>query len=357
VRPRTVAPVESVGVLVVLFAVGAGYGGGNLGPAAGALSREFGASLSAVGLAMTLYFAAITAVTFASARIVRGLGMRRAVVLSCLMTAGGNVACAVSPWFAGMLVGRSVTGLGAGLAFVAGPVVARSYGGARLVGGFGAAVTIGVAVALVTGSALADAGVSWRIGFVVSAVVGLAALASLPRHLKGTPHGPRPAGFIRGALRAPAMWRLIVLFVAGNGIALVISTWLIPYLVVHGGSPEWIARTLPSVGWVVLMGVGFALPYALVIEGAQRLFPQTPAAAVALVQIGPNAMPMVVVPIIGSALAAGNGSEALLVLAAFAAFAAAVNAGPPSRLKASGTLARAGEPRRARRDREQVIGR
>jgi predicted MFS family arabinose efflux permease len=348
--------------LVVLFAVGAGYGGGNLGPAAGALSREFGASLSAVGLTMTLYFAAITAVTFASARIVRGLGVRRAVLLSCLMTAAGNVACAGSPWFAGILVGRSVTGLGAGLAFVAGPVVARSYGGARLVGAFGAAVTIGVAVALVTGSALADAGVSWRIGFVVSAVVGLAALASLPRHLKGTPHGPRPAGFIRGALRAPAMWRLIVLFVAGNGIALVISTWLIPYLVVHGGSPEWIAgvlglvlfavtagmreasgwfaqagpawrrvaavspllsavglvgialdaRTLPSVGWVVLMGVGFALPYALVIEGVQRLFPQTPAAAVALVQIGPNAMPMVVVPIIGSALAAGNGSEALL---------------------------------------------
>jgi hypothetical protein len=47
------------------------------------------------------------------------------------------VICAVSPWFAGVLVGRAVVGFGAGLVFVIVPVVARATGGARLVGLFG----------------------------------------------------------------------------------------------------------------------------------------------------------------------------------------------------------------------------
>ena len=33
----------------------------------------------------------------------------------------------------------------------------------------------------------------------------------------------------------PAVWRLVILFIGTNGIGLVISTWLIQYLVGHGG--------------------------------------------------------------------------------------------------------------------------
>ena len=364
---------------VVLLGAGAGYGGGNIGPVTGAIASQFGVSLSAVGLTMTVFFATITAVTIGSAQILRRLGPRAAIVTCCLLAALGNVVCAVTPSFAGLLVGRGVVGLGAGLAFVIGPVVARAHGGARTVGAFGAAVTLGVAVALAVGSALAATGVSWRIAFAVSALVGAAALAPLPRRLPGATGGqPRRSGFIRAALGMPAMWRLIALFIAANGITIVVSSWLIQYLVNHG-QHRWVAGALgfvlfavtavvrefsgqfavgsadaqrlaaagplltaaglaglavetgvlPALVWVILMGTGFALPYALVIERAQRLFPDARAEVIAVLQTGPNVVPMVVIPAVGAALDSGHGTVAWLVLAAFLVAAAVLNLRAP----------------------------
>jgi hypothetical protein len=109
---------------------------------------------------------------------------------------------------------------------------------------------------------------------------------------------------------------LVLLFIAANGITIVVSTWLIEYLVAHGDNHTWYAGALgfvlfavtaavrelsgrfaaagpgrqrlaalsplltavglvglaldasavPALLWVILMGTGFALPYALVIE-------------------------------------------------------------------------------------------
>jgi len=364
--------------MVVLVAAGAGYGGGNIGPATAAISREFGISLSTVGLTMTVFFAAITVVTLGAAPIAHRLGPKLSIILCCVLAAVGNLICTVSPWFAGVLAGRAVVGLGAGLVFVIVPVVARASGGARLVGLFGAAVTIGVAVALAIGSVLADAGVSWRVGLAISALVGASALVTLPREVTATAQpARRTSGFIGRALREPAVWQLVILFIGTNGIGLVISTWLIQYLTGHGGDPLWLAGVLgfvlfaetallrrvsgrlaeagptqrrlaavsplvsalglaglaldadalPALLWVLLMGVGFALPYAVVIERAQRLFPESAAEVMAVIQTGPNVVPMVVIPLVGSALDAGHGPAAMAALAAFMAFAALLNAG------------------------------
>lgn len=286
----------------------------------------------------------------------------------------------MSPSFTGVLAGRVLAGLGAGLAFVVGPVVARAEGGAGLVGAFGASVTLGIAVALAVGSVLADLGASWRLGFAISALVGLSALAVLPRNLAGVvARGPQAPGFLAAAVRRSAVWRLMLLFIHSNGISVVVGTWLIAYLVADGGSRPWLAGALgfvlfaitalvrrfsgrltvsrPEVQrvaaaspllaaaglaglaldadalaaalWVVLLGAGFALPYALMIERAQRLFPDSPAAGIALLQTGPNVVPMVVVPLVGAALDSGHGSAAFLALAVFVALVALVNAGRP----------------------------
>jgi hypothetical protein len=63
--------------------------------------------------------------------------------------------------------------------------------------------------------------------------------------------------------------------------------------------------TLSSLA-VVLMGAGFALPYAVMIDAAERLFSGQAAATLALLQTGPNVVPMVVIPLVGSALGNGN---------------------------------------------------
>jgi predicted MFS family arabinose efflux permease len=358
---------------------GAGYGGGNVGPATDAIGHAFGISLSTVGLTMTVFFGAIAIVTVASAVVLRRLGPRSVIVLCCLLAGAGNLLCVLSPWFIGVLAGRALAGLGAGLAFVIGPVVARAHGGAKLVGAFGASVTLGIAVALALGSVLADAGVNWRVGFGISAVVGLSALAVLPRRVSaGPPRGSRSSGFLRVALRKPALWRLMLMFIHANGITIVVSTWLIEYLVSHGGNRAWLAGVLgfvlfavtavmrrvsgrfaeasprgqrlaaaspvltavglaglalsagagASLLWVVLMGAGFALPYALMIERAQALFPQSPAEVIALLQTGPNVVPMAVVPLVGAALDAGHGPAAFVALAGFTVVVAVANAGP-----------------------------
>jgi cyanate permease len=56
-------PPERVTVGTVLFAAGAGWTGGNVGPAVTQISRAFDVSLSTVGLLMTVFFAAVAVVT------------------------------------------------------------------------------------------------------------------------------------------------------------------------------------------------------------------------------------------------------------------------------------------------------
>ena len=48
------------------------------------------------------------------------------MMLAALLCAIGNVVFAVTPAFAGLVVGRAITGFGLGMAIVAGPVFARA---------------------------------------------------------------------------------------------------------------------------------------------------------------------------------------------------------------------------------------
>jgi hypothetical protein len=81
---------------------------------------------------------------------------------------------------------------------------------------------------------------------------------------------------------------------------------------------------------VVLMGVGFALPYAVMVDAAQRLFPGRATSTLAVVQTGPNVVPMIVIPIVGSALDHGHAPLAFILLAAFVAVVAVLNLTAPS---------------------------
>ena len=258
--------------------------------------------------------------------------------------------------------------------------MARELGGVRLLGLFGGSISLGIAAALGLGSVLEDVGADWRIGFVSSAAVCVAPLLVLPGRVRAAPAARPDRAFVLAALRASAMWRLLALFVAANGVPLIVSAWLVAYLTqragVHtavagalaflvfglttlvrplgarlarGGRPFGLlagggtlvatggllvlaASTSLAIGLiaVVLMGVGFALPYAVMVDAAQRLFPDHATATLALVQTGPNVVPMVVIPLVGSALDHGHAPLALILTAAFVALAAVLNLTPPS---------------------------
>jgi len=369
-------PVRDRGLCGILLGLGVGWGAGNVGPVATSLAHSFGVSLAAVGLLSgTAYFAA-TAVT---TPLVVPLGSRIGVVRTAAIAAGtmaaGQLLFALSPAFGGLVAARVLVGAGAGLALVAGPVMARELGGVRLLGMFGGAITLGIAFALGLGSGLAETGASWRAGFVFSAAICALPLLVLPASVTMRPV-PRPdRAFVTMALRAGHLWRLAALFVAANGVPLIVSAWLVAFLTQHADVRSAVAGSLAFVLFgltpvvrplrprivrgrqafvvlvggglliaagglvalavsrsvpvasvsVLLMGAGFALPYAVMIDAAERVFPGKAAATLAIAQTGPNVIPIVVIPLVGSALSSGHGTWAFLILAAFVAAVAMTN--------------------------------
>lgn len=364
----------------ILLGIGVGWGAGNVGAVVASLSRTFHVSLAGVGLLSgTVYFAAVMIATPFIVPLAARIGVVRASALGAAAMAFGHALFAASPVFAGLLLARVVVGIGCAAALIAGPVMARALGGMRLLGLFGGAITLGIAASLGLGSVLEDAAVSWRAGFVISAIVCVAPLLVLPAPLAAPPVALPDRAFIAGALRMGAIWRLLALFVAANGVPLIIGAWLVAFLTrdadlgtgvagglgfvvfglttvvrplgarlgagdraygkLAGGGSVLAAsgvlalaasRSLPlALIGVALMGVGFALPYAVMVDAAQRLFPDRATATLALVQTGPNVIPMIAIPLVGSAIESGHATAAFVLVAAFVALAGLVNLSPP----------------------------
>ena len=364
------------GLSSVLLAVGVGWGAGNVGPVVTPLSRGFHVSLAEVGLLSgTVYFAAVMLATPFAVPLASRLGVVRASAIAAAAMAAGNALFAVSPAFGWLLAGRVLVGIGAAVALIVGPVMARELGGMRLLGLFGGAITFGIAAALGVGSALQDAGASWRVGFVVSAAVCLAPMLVLPARIAGAPATLPDRAFLAAALRSGGVWRLLALFVAANGVPLIVSAWFVAYLTRDAGIGTAVAGALAFVVFglttvgrpigarlagargrfgalaaggsavatagllalaatsslpgalvaVLLMGVGFALPYAVMVDSAQRLFPGKATATLAVVQTGPNVVPMLVIPLVGTALDHHSAPLAFALLGGFVALAGALN--------------------------------
>ena len=185
---------------------------------------------------------------------------------------------------------------------------------------------------------------------------------------------------LEAELRDPDVYRLGLLFIATLGIPMVIGAWLVQYLtasgmaaalagalayvlfassagmrfvggglsaagrsasLLAGSSPLLAAAGLAllaidqSTGVVLaavlLMGVGFALPYAVMVVEAQWLFPTEPVAPLSLLMLIANVVPIAAIPMVGAALESGHGERALLILAGLVALAGVVNVRPPTR--------------------------
>ncbi len=212
----------------------------------------------------------------------------------------------------------------------------------------------------------------------MSTAVCVAPLIVLRGRVAGAPAARPDREFLAAAVRSGAVWRLLALFVAANGVPLIVSAWFVAYLTDGGirtavaGALAFVVFGLPTVvrpvgarlaaaGWrfgplaaggltlataglvllgassslasavvaALLMGVGFALPYAVMVDSAQRLFPARATATLALVQTGPNVVPMVVVPLIGIALAHHEATLAFALLGGFVALAGVLNLTAP----------------------------
>jgi len=369
-------PARRVVAAVALVGLSGAWNGGNVGPVASQIGAEFDVSLAAVGLLSgTIFMGAVLVGLLFAAQIGDRTGLLRTLRIAALLTALGNAIFALSPDFAGLAVARAFPGVGFALINVLGGVYARQAGGVRLIGVFGAAIQLGIAGALITGSVLVDLGVDWRVGFAISALLGVLTYGVLPRvETPGSELPKRRPGFLRAALTHARVWRLALLFVSIYGVPLTLSAWLVEYLGRDGDVKTGIAGALSfllfglaaamrltgarlqqrgvghlalaaTLGFsvlgvvlialdptapialigVVAMGIGFAIPYATMMTEAQQLFPEAPSEPLALMTLAAMIPPIVAIPLVGRALDNGNGGAAMLAIAAFLAIATLLN--------------------------------
>jgi MFS family permease len=186
------------------------YVGGFLGPFGGAMliavipnvAQGLDTSLGYVAAAITAYMIPFAVLQLVSGTLAERLGARRVVRAGYLAFGVAALACALAPEIWSFLAARAV--MGAANAFLSpillaalSEVVAPEVLG-RTVGTFAAAQTAGLTLAPVLGGALGE--VSWRLGFVLVAVVS--AVLALPRQSLGTGErqGDAPGASLRALL-------------------------------------------------------------------------------------------------------------------------------------------------------------
>jgi len=301
----------------------------NVGAVADPLADAYDTSLAVVGLLTTALF-----VTHLAAQLPAGIwsdrfGPHRVGLAACLAAALGNAVLLVDTSVGLAVVGRLVVGLGSGAGFVAGlDLVRAGGGGAVLQGLYGGATMAGGGLALLIVPPLTEA-TSWRAPYATGLALALVA-AILVLGVRGV----RPMGRTRrGVLGDAALLPLGALQVASFGLAVIAGNWIVPLLERHGATTavagalgsfvllagivtrplggalanRWPARRRGLVGgslvaisagalvlaaggplWLsalgsLALGLAAGLPFAVIFEAAQRLRPDAPAAAIALV--------------------------------------------------------------------------
>jgi DHA1 family inner membrane transport protein len=371
---------RSTGVFILALAI-TGWNCGNVGPVVGSLTKEFDIGLGEVGLLSgAFFFAGSAAGSLVGAELARRIRVMTGIWASCLLSIAGNVVFAAGDSFAVLATGRVLAGLAFGLAAVFIPTNARVVGGVKMVGLFGAGLTLGVAAALLLGSVLEGAGVDWRVAFVITAGLSAIALPILPNEAVEVPRtASEGEGLAREALTNQAWWRVQLLGIATLNLPLIVGAWLVHYLITGyglaagfagviafvlfgisavmrdvagrmtaaGASPSMlviVGLALGAAGLVLLgqgssaavalvsvglMGIGLSLPYPLYYDEAERVLPDRPVGSLGLMQVGAGLFPIPVIPLFGAALAGGDADLAFASLAAFALLTLVLNAKPP----------------------------
>jgi predicted MFS family arabinose efflux permease len=371
---------RSIGVFVLALAI-TGWNGGNVGPVVGSLTNDFDIGLGEVGLLSgAFFFAGSAAGSLIGAELARRIRVMTGIWSCCLLSILGNVIFALGDSVAVLAVGRVFAGLAFGLAAVFVPTYARVMGGVKMVGLFGAGLTLGVAGALLLGSILQGAGVDWRVAFWITAALGAIALPILPNEAVPVKRAASEGeGLAREALTNQAWWRVQLLGIATLDLPLIVGAWLVHYLATEvamsaseagilafalfgisavmrdvagrvtaaGASPSMLVIVGLGVGAgglallgqaetvgvamiaIVLMGVGLSLPYPLYYDEAERVLPDRPVGSLGLMQVGAGIFPIPVIPAFGAALAAGDSDVAFAALGGFALLTLFLNARPP----------------------------
>jgi MFS transporter, NNP family, nitrate/nitrite transporter len=322
-------------------------------------------SLAAIGLLTTALFVTHLAVQLPAGRAADRYGSQRVAFIAIGAGIAGNLILLVDAGLGPALLGRAVVGIGSGAAFVAGIDLVRAGGGrAVLQGLYGGATMAGGGLALMVVPPLTDA-TSWRAPYWSGAVLAL--LSAIPTvAATGLPRIGHAGDWV---LRDRRLLPIGLLQAATFGLAVVAGNWAVPLLERQGASSTVaglagglilflgvvtrplgglaaergggrrivvVALVGTSAGALLLaidgslalatlgafvLGLLAGLPFAATFAAAQRVRPDAPAAATALVNACGVLTILVGTPLAG--LAFGLPGDGRLAFAAIAAASAA----------------------------------
>lgn len=337
----------------------------NVGAAADPLAEAYGTSLAVVGLLTTALFVSHLAAQLPAGVWSDRLGPHRVALAACAAAAAGNAVLLLDDAIGLAAAGRLVVGLGSGAGFVAGLDLVRAGGGGPAAQGlYGGATMAGGGLALALVPVLTQTG-GWRAPYASGLALALA--AALPVLAV---RGIRSVGRAqRGVLGDRRLLPLGVLQAATFGLAVIAGNWVVPLLDRGGASTAaaglvgglvllagiltrplggtlahrhrgrrralvGVSLVAASAGalllsldgplWVsaagaLALGLASGLPFATVFEAAQRLRPDAPGAAAALVNGCAVLVILVGTPLAGLAFELpGDGAVAFLAIAGLA---------------------------------------
>jgi MFS family permease len=345
-----------------------GWNISNTGAIATQLSHRYGVGLATIGLFTTALFATHLIAQIPGGRASDRFGARRAGLLALAWIAAfsGLSMAAPETWLA--IVTRALAGFGTGLSFIAGSAYVRAVGGSPAAQGlFGGAGLAGGGVALAVVPQV-ERFAGWRAPYATSvavALLGLALLAAAPADARRVrPH--REGG--AGVLLDRQLYRLAILYCASLGLSVTLGNWVVTLLDRHGGLSKGSAGvvgsltlvlgivTRPLGGWILrehperarvavgaslaggaagtlllaaarppvvaalgaaLVGIAAGIPFAPSFTGAALLRPDSPAAAVGLVNGAAAAVILAGTPLLGLSFGLpGDGRAGFCVVAA-----------------------------------------
>ena len=349
----------------------AGWNLANTGAVAQPLADSYGVGLATVGLFTTALFVTHLAMQIPGGRASDRFGPRLVGLLGLTAIAAFSALALVAHVTALALVARALTGIGTGLAFIAGSAYVRAQGGSPfaqgLFGGVGLAGG-GVALAVVP---WVEGAVGWRAPFqtaVCVALVSLVVLAAGPPDAARAPRSSIVAGVGAGGgiLRYRRLYPLAALYAASLGLSIVIGNWVVTLLHRDGGLNKSTAGTIgaltlvlgiitrPLGGWIlhlhpawvrravgarllggavgtlllvtatpaaaaagaVLVGLAAGIPFAPAFTGAALTRPDAQAAAVGFVNGAASVVVLVGTPLVGLSFSLPGGGRAGFVVVA-----------------------------------------
>jgi MFS family permease len=321
------------------LAASAGWSLANIGAVADRISLAYGVGLAVVGLFTTALVLTHAAMQLPAGRLCDRYGPRLVGAAGLVVILAASLAglARPDPWLA--VVVRLISGIGLAAAFVGGVDYIRATLGTPVAQGlYGAASMASAGAALALVPLLAGWRAPWESAALVAAV-GLVVVAVAPREQREVSAAVRVRVFDR------RLTPLCVAHAASFGISVVLGNWVATLLERDGGQSAEVAgfvaglvlflgvfsrplggrligrpsvirasflvaaagigllvltRPLPvAVAGATLLGLAAGVPFASAFAGAQRLRPDAPAAAVALVNLAAILVILVGTPLVG----------------------------------------------------------